>query len=72
MHFPSNDNLPKRFCAKPKPIWVVEKGGIMEYSHTSFTYCLRHIGTAISGKQFGCLLVTVKQAMDAGYSLRQC
>lgn len=52
------------------PIYIVERYSLPEYDSTSLTDCLRYIGRQMLGKTFGCLMVTIKEAMDAGFSIR--
>lgn len=33
--------------------------------------CLRYVGKSVNGRYFGCLLITAKQAYDAGYTIQQ-
>lgn len=55
-----------------KKIWVVDYKGIMDYNATSLSAALRYIGTKVKGNSFGCLQVTAADAVEAGYTIRQC
>lgn len=54
------------------PIYVVDRHGIHDFDSHSLTKCLRHIGLQVHGQAFGAMNVTVKQAMDQGFSIRAC
>ncbi len=55
-----------------KQVFIVELHGIEDSTCLSLSQALQYIGTRILGKRTGCLLVTVQQALEAGYKIRPC
>ncbi len=50
-------------------MYSVKQEGVAEYDATTLTECLAYIGRKIIGNRLGCMMVTVKQAIEAGYSI---
>jgi hypothetical protein len=55
-----------------KQVFIIEHDGVAECYRNSLTEALRYIGTRINGRAFGCMLVTVYEATEQGYRIRQC
>lgn len=53
-------------------IYIVQRNGIHEYDTDSLYRALQYIGSSIKGRLFACMTVTVKELIDAGFSIRIC